>query len=475
MRSHFTAVSLVLVLLGMAGCIPEKRVSWAPDGQKAAVLGGDGGLYLCDENGVLSARLAGGVRRVAWFPDSRRLALVQARKMTAWADLAPVLDPDTLQRIGAVGGALHAEMQAYTGDWDEFPARALKDVGGAIAGAALLYVRDRHPDTLSAKLGPEKWAELKNLGIDVYALRVARLDSGTLTLGAPLIRGILEPGAPRVSPQSTAIAYVTPSAEDDDTRVLQVVPADGSAAPRPVASPVALFTDWSADGRDLVYAAAGDGGPVYSDKLRLGVIARRPVCEADGALREAFESQEDLAGIIFQNELRVRCLRDGRVVFAALQVQLPCTTADMPDRAGLFVIDPGRTPGVARLVPRQAAASLPSAVNLFELSPDEQHICVPGADGQIAVLTVATGEIQTLLPGSDAEDLATQPSWRSDTELCFALRGSATGDHARSEIVLCKIEPSSGEAQRRMISQAWPEAVVRGFLQKAPSTSKDAP
>ena len=468
-------VSLALVVAGIAGCIPEKRVNWAPDGQKAAVIGGDRGLFLCDGNGVLSERLTGGVASVAWFPDSQRLAIVQSEKISAWADLTAVLTPEQRQRIVSVGDALRAELLAFAGNWDDFPAHALSEVNGAISAAALLYTRDKYAEAVSVKLGPNKWAELQDVTTEIGALHVAHVGNGKLALGRPIIRSIFRAAEPRVSPRGTAIAFLTRSAGDNDTIVLNVVPADGSASPRMVAAPVAMFADWSADGCELVFAASNQGPAAPSDKLHLGVIARRRVCDADGALLKTFGEQEDLVGILFQDESRVRCLRDGRIVFAAVEVQLPCTAADMPDRAGLFVVDPSRAPGVSRLVPRQAAALLPDVVGLFEMSPDEQRICVPGGNGDIAVLTVATGEVQTYLSADKANGLVTQPCWRSDTELCFAVHSSGAGDFARSDIVLCKVDGRGESSERRVISGNWPQGVVLEFLQKKPAVPEGNP
>lgn len=474
MNRCFLLVGLVLIGFGIAGCIPEKRVNWAPDGKKATVIGGDRGLYLCDGQGTLTEPLASGVRCVAWFPDSQRLAIVQTGKVTTWTDLAAMLTPDLRQRVVTVGEALNAEVQAYTGKWDDFPAHALSEVGGPVSGAVTLYVRDTHADTLSVKLGPEQWAEVKDADIEVYTLCVARISAGALTIGEPLVRSIFEPEALRVSPLGTSIAFATSSVEHDDVFELYVRPVDGSATPRLVAAPVARFADWSANGRDLVFAGSGQRGTFCSDALHLGVIARRHVCAADGTPLESFSEQEDLAGILFLGESRVRCLRDGRIVFAALEVQLPCTTADMPDRAGLFTIDPGRTPGVTRLIPRQAAASFPDAVGMFEVSPDEQRICVPGGNGEIAVLTIATGDVQTYLSSDTADGVKTWPCWRSDTELCFAVHGHGGGNAARSEIVLCKVNDQGESSERKIISKDWPENIVLGFLQKEPEANEDS-
>ena len=45
--------ALIVIMLAVVtgGCVPEKRISWSPDGRWAAVRG-ETGLYMCDETGA---------------------------------------------------------------------------------------------------------------------------------------------------------------------------------------------------------------------------------------------------------------------------------------------------------------------------------------------------------------------------------------------------------------------------------------
>jgi hypothetical protein len=268
----------------------------------------------------------------------------------------------------------------------------------------------------------------------------------------------------RVSPDGQAVAFRGAAPGDDSAKPLFVLPLDGSRPPVHVADRVAQFPDWSADGRQLVYATTKatieDGGK----ELRLGIIAQRRVRDEGGAWLATLPDPEELAGIVFQNEVRVRCLRDGRVLFATMEIQLPCTSEDMPQRAALFAVDPGRQPGVTRLVSRQAESELPDAIFLFEVSPDECHVTVPGGNGRVAVLTLATGETWEIVGEKEVDHLRTEPSWRSADELCFAFVPGPEGAKERAAIALVKLDWAAHKAERKIISAAWPEDLTTDFL-----------
>lgn len=463
MRRGLIVMAGLIGTVGLGGCLPEKRVIWSPDGRWAAVRGADG-LYLSDASGKLSARLIERVSAVAWLPDSTGLVLCKADPSRSWDELAGVVTEAQRAELERRAPALRAEILAYEGDWDAFKPSAVTGLTGGQTLALFTYVREKLGAGLAEKLG-SKWDEFQKLSAAVYSLEIAALGSdGTLKPGRVLARALDAFDELRVAPTGKAVAYRGGAPGDEATRPLLAVPTDGSTVPRPVAEHTAMFPDWSVDGRYLVYAATRTPGGEDGKELRLGVIARRQVCAADGRPLASPPEAEELAGIAFQNEVRVRCLRDGRVLFATLPVQLPCTSKDMPQRAGLFAVDPGRQPTVTALLPRQADEELPDVMFLFEVSPDEQHICVAGANGRIAVLTLTDGQVWNLVDENEVDHLRLPPAWRSADELCFAVVPGPAEAKQRAEIVLAKLDWSKRQAQRKVISADWPEAVVTDFL-----------
>ncbi len=461
-------VSLLAAAVSLVGCFPEKRVTWSPDGRWATVKGGDG-LYLCDESGRLSQRLLEHAGAVAWLPDSKHLVLSRSEAVSSWTQVATVLPAERRHELETLAPALRDELLAHQGDWNEFKPQSVADLTGGETLALFVYLREQFGPALREKLG-DKWTDLEKLEAAVYTLQTATVKpEATLELGPALARSLNEFDALRVAPNGKAVAYRAASVGGDTAKPLLVLALDGKGTPQPVADRTSLFPDWSHDGRYLVYASSGAEG---SKDLRLGTIARRVVADEAGKLLGTFPDAEELAGIAYQDEVRVRCLRDGRVLFATLEVQLPCTSKDMPQRAGLFAVDPGRGPAVTRVTPRQAESELPDALFLFEVSPDEQHVSVPGGDGRVAILTLATGDVWEILGAGEVDHLRTEPAWRSADELCFGFVPGPAGAKQRAAVALAKLDWAGHKIERRSISESWPEEVATEFLvDKKPETA----
>lgn len=466
-------VGIVALAVAVGGCLPEKRVLWSPDGKWAAVRGGDENLYLCDENGKLTPRVAESVSHVAWLPDSKRLLIARSEPAQTWEQVAAVLSEEQRAAIEARGPKLRAELLAHDGPWNEFEPKTAEGLTGGETLALILYVRERLSTELAEKLG-EEWDKLKELEGRVHMLQLGTVRDGALELGAALAKSADAFGELRLSPDAAFVAYRGAGSTEEETGPLFVLALAGGAAPLRVAEHVAMFHDWSADGRSVVYAATKGAVLQESKDLRLGVIAQQAVRDEAGKVLETLPEAKDLAGVVFQNEMRVRCLRDGRILFASMDVQLPCTAADMPERAELFAVEPERQPGVVRLIPRQAAEDLPDAVFLFEVSPDERHVCLPDSGGRIVMLTLATGETWDVVEKDAVDTLRIAPTWRSANELTAVVVPGSAGEKGRPEVTLFKLDWEMQKAERRALSTDWPKAVIEGVLvnkpEKAPST-----
>lgn len=451
-------VRWVAVAALVAGCV-EKRVHWSPDGRVAAVIGADG-LYLCDPQGRLSPRVAENVARVEWFADAQRLLMVRRVECPTWESAAARLPAEQRERVAAAAGRTREELLAFEGSLEDYEPAAKAELTDGELVAAFVCLRDRYADELRPRVG-EKWDELAKLRVTVHTLQVLAVRDGAGEPGAELLSGLDDVVNPRISPDGRHVAFVTAmSTATGDARRLMVLPIEGGAAPRTVADLVGSHADWSADGRYLVYAYASVPPPSGGDALRLGAVARRGVRDAGGALLAEFEKPEDLAGVVFDDLLKVRCLRDGRVLFSSGDFRLPATKKEMPERQTLFTVDLDAPATVARLLPAQSEAKLPSGASFFELNPAQTRLAVPGDDGSVAIVTLATGDVQSVRPEDAASDkLRTVPSWRTDDELCFAVGpGSSFSSAERAEIVLWS------PAGVRTISRDWPEAVVKDLL-----------
>ncbi|UCG16537.1 MAG: PD40 domain-containing protein [Phycisphaerales bacterium] len=438
------------------GCLPEKRIVWSPDGKQAAVRAADG-LYLCNGDGELSARIAEDVGPVAWFHDSRRLLCVEPTEVKTWDELAPYWPIESPDQWKALADQLRSEILAYEGDWNDFEFARENELPTPGMAALILYVRDHRSEGLREKLG-EKWDEIRKWTVPMYHVRVYEISDGQARPLSSAFASFEDVVEIRVSPDGRNVALLVGDSVLEAGGRLFVMSADGESTPRMVAEAASMFPDWSPDGRFLVFARAGTSGGKGTGEPQLGAIVRRQVCTKDGALLAEFPGAEELASGLFYAWMRVRCLRDGRILFTAHEVSLPCSTKDTPQDLALFALDPDKRPTVARVTTRQAQPELGEGIGFFEVSPDETKIAVPGDKGAVMVYKLVSGHVETVRTGWEFEgDLPTLPVWRSDDELCFAAPGESPN---RAEIVLWS------EKGARPLSKQWPASVVEGFLTK---------
>jgi hypothetical protein len=445
---YWSSPLLVALLVVLAGCV-TKRIVWSPDGKQAAVLG-EKGLYLCDEEGKLSELLVPDVALAEWFPDSRRLALMRAVKVKTWSDLQPLLAPEARERI--VRGVQIAKQELEAGRELSQVLDAPKDLTSEERSAMGIYLRGL--EGVRQKVGAN-WNFLESIELDQSILLVGTVTNGTVELGAPLNSSLRKIFDLRIAPGGTMIAYATDPGEKHEG-TLEVVPVDGSRPPQLVAERAALYSDWSRDGRSLVYIKCA-GVAESKDQVMLGSLTRRGVLDEAGRVALQ-ERPEEIAGLFFDDYSRVRCLSDGRIVFSALEVRLPCTTADMPQRQQLFVLDPEKQATLTRLIPSSAQSSIPETANFFDVSPDGKFVAVLGEKNEVVVLTLATGNVQTLQRSTESVGSPSLPTWRSTNELCFISVPTTNNVAQPAQIVLWEA------GKTRTLSSTWPPEVRKAFL-----------
>jgi hypothetical protein len=250
---------------------------------------------------------------------------------------------------------------------------------------------------------------------------------------------------------------VTEGPEKDELR-LCVVLADGSAASQVVSEQTAVYPDWAADGRSLYYVkamrSAGD-----DQELDLGALTRRGVLDSTGHIKLQ-EKPDELAGMIFDESAKVRCLGDGRVLFSALPVQLPITKQDFPQHGQLYMFDPRQQGTLTRLIPHGVEETVPDNAGSFEVSPDGCRVCFLGEKHQVVVLTLADGGVETAQTNVESEIDGTLPVWRSTNELCFVSFPATNSATQNPQAVLWE------DGKSRTLSEDWPPEVRKGLLEK---------
>ncbi|MBN2563121.1 MAG: hypothetical protein JXQ75_19520 [Phycisphaerae bacterium] len=456
MKAATALVTTVLAAALIAGCIPEKRIVWSPDG-KRAVVATPKGLFLIDGDGnVLKPRLTGSPTRCNWFPDNCRLAVVHKTTAKKWADVEDMFNSEQTTKMKALAKTLRERALAYEGDWDAFKVDPDDTIPSSIEVGAFLYLRDHLAEGLPEKLG-DKWKEVKELNPDIWQLQIFTVTQDDLEPGAVLVRTFHEIHEPRVAPNGKNITLLMPLVEGTDDKVaLQVVACEGGEA-RVVAEDVGLGHDWSPDGCCLVFIQSSALGIEASAQVQLGSLVTMRIAKEDGSLLPQWETREELVGLLFNPLLSVRWMSDGRLLFSSFEATLPATTSDMPQRWSLFVFDPSMPASVHRVLGRDFAEPLEASMPSFELSPDEKRVLLPGPNGQVVLHDFASRETKPLVaPVSPHGEFESLPAWRNNAEVCLVRPAEA--DQGGKQVALWK------EGETKTLSGNWPEEMKEDWL-----------
>lgn len=448
--------SSCLFLVSFTGCIPEKRVVWSHDGNTAAVSTHKGLRFAAADGKLLDARLDCTAARAAWFPDNRRLAIAYARAVEGWEQIAPIYSPQQIQDIEKAARAAKDRVLAYDGDWSQFKLDPDDGHSPGMNAAILFYLRDRFPEGLPEKLG-DKWADFQKAKATIWSLQVFDFAADKLTPGKVLRQSLDEMWMPAVSPRGETIAYLAKGGHADGDAVGLYVISVRGGEPRLIHPSVAMGFDWSADGRSLVYLCGPTDGRNDSS-VTLGSVSTIQVAAEDGSLLETFNKQEDHVGVLFSQLFNVRYLRDGRLMFSSVEFSLPATNRDMPQRWTLFVLDPRTPASVLRVLPRDFSEPMEMTSALFQLSPDEQRVLIPGSKGRLYLYDFASGETKTIQAEDVNERAQIVPVWRNNDEFAFvrplkSADGKDGGELARWNADA--VEP---------LSKDWPDEALDGWL-----------
>jgi hypothetical protein len=476
-KSFLIFASLSLLMVMSFGCEPEQLVVWSPDGSRAAVIGPDG-LHLCDPAGKLTGILVQGVRKVAWFSDSKRIAAAREVKVTSWKEALLHLEPERAKRLENQAEKLFKNMMAQPVLNDEYVQKLLESPDGPEIGdlvAMILYVGDRHGDELKKKLTEEEWEKLNDgSGVSIMLLQVYELGADSAKEGTVLASSFAKISDIRPSPTNSVIAYVAGDDSQKELWSVWVVPSDGKIQPRRVADLCARFVDWSVDGKYVAYARANPPKTRITDdsQLRLGTLRRILLCEGDGTLKpnlpvDEVSHQKDadgaetainspaesLAGIIFNEWTKVRCLRDGRILFVSCEVNLPVTADDVPTRLTLFAVDPAKQATVSRVFSRRIEGEVGDILQCFEINQDQTMVAIPGSDGRMTVVSLNGGNLMEVVARKDGRKMHMVPSWRSSDELCYAMTNEGNAAEKRpAEVYLWR--PNQ---EAKLLSKQWPD------------------
>jgi len=466
MKNVVRGACVVGMALVLAGCIPEDRIAWAPDGQCAAIYGGKdaaAGLHLCDASGKLYPQAVSNVDRVAWLPDGREMVLACRVVATNWSELETALLPAAAAAVSALADEVAGGLGTPR-EWTNCLAvltleNRLQPVGESALRLCLLA---KHAEAIPVALRAS-WGDAVKAEIGI--VQRADVVDWVVKAGEALATVPGAIGDLRVSSRKDAVAFTVVRGDNDIASY--VTDLAGASPAWVVDEGTGLYLDWTPDGRSLVYAAVEDADNVGHEGV-FGVIRKRAVTDDAGVLyTNCTAAGSDLATIAMQPFTKVRCLRDGRILFAAYEMALPAAPSDVRDRPLLYVMDPDRGAAVSRVATRKAEEEIGFCVAFFEVSPDEKEVVFAGDDkGAICRLFVDAGTVvkvpERVCPVADKVS-PVQPVWRTSGELCFARRVSDAAGSNRLEIVRYAAG-ASGDAV--VMSTNWPPALIDSLRSK---------
>jgi hypothetical protein len=427
------------------------------------------------------------------MPDSRRVIVVRSVAPRDWNEYAALLGKERTELVVSAAEAMRLLLRDYQSDWSKFAdsgavekwqerygALAAKYQGGdwmdsranALTGP-VFFLAQKYPD----EVAPLLKALGEPAGGDFLRPRIAELVVRSIFPGDNneqlLARSADDILWCRAAPHGEAIAYVV---GEPVRPALYVVSARaGGSAPIRV-DEGAMEAAWAADGVWLAYIKTTLPFDELNDHMGLGTITRRRLCTAEGTIAAPLDDAEDLAGLLLGRGtgFRVACLPDNRILFAGVVVKLPCVGGDLPREVTLFTLRIGETPAVTRVLTGPAAASLPDRLDRFVVNPTGELVAVPGGSGEVAVVSLAKGTVETLqaaIPDFKQTDALANgqtlaqpaPAWRGANELCWVIpRGHPKGSPHRGEVIMQTLH---GESQT--LSKAWPDSLADRFLPRA--------
>ncbi len=451
------------LLLLLAGCLPEERVWWSPQGD-AALVNVDGRLHLTSAGGKLGEALDGAtvldaqVKEAGWLRDGSGFVAHRILASNHWDEVRAMIPEEEVKTVETIQPLVLPLLESAAKLADQATtleelATALPDMQRERFACALRVVHEQDPaavETLLHKL-PEGDALVESLrkpeaGYSVSELCLFRLHNGRVVETRSLLRSLLKPLLmPKLSPQHDALAFLCLD-DDGESMALKVAGIAGGEA-RVVARKVSAAFDWTPDGRSLVFMASLGEGEKLQSVYRLDVLAE------DGAVMDEPSPPVPLATGITLSHLRLQVLADGRVLFASQPVTLPATGTGPELTPRLFVIAAdGRSLNPLPTAP----GDLPANLGFFVASPDGKRVAVVESETDaVAVVELESGKTQIVSPPHPRWQCRTLPAWRSSQELTFAALND--GQPAWMEWSI--------DGEIRLLSAGWPAAATARWLE----------
>jgi hypothetical protein len=487
-----TRTALIAVSLLAAGCFPDERLWWSPDGLHLAVLT-PAGLQLADPDGDLAEVTCEAVQAAAWLPDGSGLVVIKQTETADWTvakALVPAAEAKQVEDLAkGIPDLAAALVKATGGDKDQlepllesFGIRDL-DLLGLALHCALQTQREAMEAALAAHQSTQFVKDLLETKPSFKVNEIAVVEKGgeqALGTPKPVVRSLFPLGVPVPSPKPRLAFTAGPEGPPVPSPTQQLVAFAAGKSLRVAAldgSATLEVTDanlgpcaWTPEGTSLVYLTPLMP-PVDEFSLVVAKLCIRRVIGTDGKLlKDPGNGQTpdtclgatDLATVAVSGPQRLAVLPDGRILFASLAATCPAAPDASEAGEQLFLLYPWLN-GAGRPQPVPVDPAVwAGTLQHFVLSPDGKKVAVvDGARDAVAVLELATGKFGIVAP-ERGRKCRTLPAWRSNDELSFAAMPEETS--ARPEVMLLQLGQPG-----KIISGTWQAEILNAMLDKSES------
>lgn len=489
---HVVHICCMTAALLLSGCLPEERIWWSPQGDRAVVMVDDH-LHLTTANGELGKPLLNGasiedwlVKTLSWLPDGSGFVCSRVRHMQTWKEAQKLISTEEAKRIESwlpsvlpmleVEIARIKELSDISSLQPLLPGenKQLFEIGLRV----LVERRRADVEQVFSKL-PQREKIMAELDdpkgrFPVQELCIVKLDQPPEAAPQGIAWDMLElPVLPKVSPKHDAIAFLQLS-EDTESAQLNVMSLDGQSR-LTIAQQVSSGSfHWMPDGRTLIFTK-----PLGQQGDSVQSIQQITVLQPSGALmKPAHDVQPDgswlkvdapdrlaepklLAMALLPGSAALHPLPDGRILFASQPITLPVVESRPKLEPLLHLIS---ADGQSLSTIPTAPGDLPTDLNYLVPSPDGKHVAVVEAETDaVAVVELSTGKTEIISSPHEGWKCETIPAWKSATELTFA---ALDMDSKTPQWMLW-----SSANGARSISDKWPSTATANWLSPPKSKS----
>jgi len=488
-KKNLIKLSLVasyIIVMFIAGCIPEDSLQWSADGSKG-IYSKKGELFLVDGSTGSLTQIAPKETTTNWpaiSPDGSLFAYSQIIKVDDLNSAFKLLPPTQAKEIKE-----HAEIlkqKIFTEGIKDgnlpFVSETKDSFNEQHTNWVERYLIEKADVQLAKKIGPELIKKIKEKELTFFQLVLAQTaDPNGKKILATSSQSLWRI---RFSPDSKLIAYVLDRITGKEFEVgfdlYLACPSENLNAAF-VASAVSIGYDFRSDSRAIAYLEPEDKN-FKDQKIVPGSLFEKTITDPNGRFLVSTEKldsndsqvkytcsgpTEAYAGVVYCSYMKVAYARDSRIFFSSTKISLPSSKIDN-EEGSVFCCDT-LTGAVSDILPQIAVDFTQGNYHLFTLSQDSRKILFPGKKNTFGIYALGPDiESSKILVdanegfGEDAPPkLAAE--WKGSNQVsCLVSEKShfLTQDpntpHRRKEIVIIDTDGNL----KQVLSKNWPDELL---------------